>query len=161
MTNFIKQTEAIFKIANELKPCSKAFKALNLEQNPKKAVDLSVKIAEKISKDYGLGGKAINYLEHFTTKAIQTFKSVYSDLQDHEYVKGFIDFTTQSKDLVTTSVQLVTEIKGDVKAVQSGQNPAIKQFKTDTTEAGIELFENIIDAFCSTAEGTTIPQAEL
>ena len=57
---------------------------------------------------------------------------------------------------------LVSAIMEDVNDAQNSSNTAIKQFKTDKVEAGIDLFENIILAVCTEVESPTdTPKDEL
>ena len=51
----------------------------------------------------------------------------------------------------------------DVSDAQSSSNTAVKQFKTDKVEAGVDLFENIILAVCTEVESTSTdsPKDEL
>jgi hypothetical protein len=54
---------------------------------------------------------------------------------------------------------LISAIMEDVNDAKS--STAVKQFNTDKVEAGIDLFENIISAICSTVEGVEQPKEEL
>ena len=141
ISDLFKKTEAVLEIANKVEPCIKAFQSKNL--NSKEAVDLSVTVSKKIVVDYGLNGKAIDYLKDFTTNSIKTFSKISSDVKNHDYLKAFIDFASNSKSLIADSEQIIVAIKEDVATVQEGKSKAIKEFKTDTVEAG-EIYLKIL-----------------
>ncbi len=159
ISEFFKKAEDMVKIASSIGPCIKAFKGKSF--NSKEAVDLSVSIADKILKDYGLNGQSIKYLENFAADSIKVFSKISSDIKDHDYLKVLTDFKDSSEKLIEESKQSIVAIKADVKTVKSGENKAIKEFNSDTAEAGVELLENIINATCSTVEASDTPKDEL
>ena len=159
MTDIFKKAEAFFTIAKEIKPCVTAFKTQNYGNNPTKVIDLAVLISKKLEADYGLKGNALEYLKSFVKDAIQAFNIVSVDVKGNEYIKAVIDVVNKGKTLVGEQESLVLAIMQDVNDAQS--STAVKQFKADKVEAGIDLFENIISAICSTVEGVEQPKEEL
>ena len=159
MTDIFKKAEAFFTIAKEIKPCVTAFKTQNYENNPTKIIDLAVLISKKLEADYGLKGNALEYLKSFVKDAIQTFNIISVDVKGNEYIKAVFDVVSKGKALVSEQESLVLAIMQDVNDAQSSK--AVKQFETDKVEAGIDLFENIISAICSTVEGVDQPKEEL
>lgn len=162
MKDFFKDARATYNIAKEVPACVKAFKAKDYQNNPTKIVDLSVAISKKLEADYGLKGNALEYLKSFVKDAIQTFDLVSVDMKNHEYLKTLSVFASNSKILLADQASLVSAIMEDVNDAQNSSNTAIKQFKTDKVEAGIDLFENIILAVCTEVESPTdTPKDEL
>ncbi|MBY0581248.1 MAG: hypothetical protein K2P53_06175 [Rickettsiales bacterium] len=159
MTNFFKEAEAFFTIAKEIKPCITAFKTQNYESNPTKIIDLAVIISKKLEADYGLKGNALEYLKSFVKDSIQSFNIVSVDVKGNEYTKTLGDLVGNAKKLINEQATLISAIMEDVNDAKS--STAVKQFKTDKVEAGIDLFENIISAICSTVEGVEQPKEEL
>ena len=159
ISSLLKKADDMFKIAGEMEPCIKAFE--NTKFNSKKAVDLSTTISQKVVQDYGLNGVSIKYIENFAADSIKVFSKISSDVKSHDYLKAFIDFTSNSKKLIEESEEIIAEIKADVKTIKSGDNKAIKEFNSDPAEAGIELLENIVNTTCSTIESTDTPKDEL
>ena len=142
MKDLFKKFEAAFTIAEEIKPCVAAFKTKNYKKNPTEAINLSVAISKKLETEYGLKGNAIEYIKSLVQDAIKTFDSVSADIKNHEYFKAVSDFADSGKKLITEQESLVSAIIQDVDDAKS--STAIKQFKTDKVDAGIDLFENII-----------------
>ena len=163
MKDFFKDAKAAYTIAKEVPACVTAFKAKDYQNNPTKIVDLSVALSKKLEADYGLKGNALKYLEDFVKDAIKTFDLVSVDIKNHEYLKTLSVFATSSHVLLKDQASLVSAIMEDVNDAQSSSNTAIKQFKTDKVEAGIDLFENIILAVCTEVESTSTdtPKDEL
>ena len=163
MKDFFKDAKAAYTIAKEVPACVKAFKAKDYKNNPTKIVDLSVAISKKLEADYGLKGNTLKYLEDFVKDAIKTFDLVSVDIKNHEYLKTLSVFASGYKVLLAAQASLVSAIMQDVSDAQSSSNTAVKQFKTDKVEAGVDLFENIILAVCTEVESTSTdtPKDEL
>ena len=155
MKDFFKKADAVFTIAKEVPACVKAFKSKDYQNNPTKIIDLSVAISKKLEADYGLKGNALEYLKSFVTDSIKTFDLISVDIENHEYLKTLSVFTSNSKILLADKASLVSAIMEDVNDAQNSSNTAIKLFKTDKVEAGIDLFENIISAVCTEVESPT------
>lgn len=163
MKDFFKKADAVFTIAKQVPACVVAFKAQDYQNNPTKIIDLSVSISKKLEADYGLKGNALEYLKSFVTDSIKTFDLISADIKDHEYIKTLSVFANSTKTLLADKASLVSAIMEDVNDAQSSSNAAIKEFKTDKVEAGINLFENIISAVYTEVESpsTDTPKDEL
>ncbi len=153
MKDLFKKFEAAFAIAEKIKPCVAAFKTKNYEKNPIKAVDLSVKISNKLETEYGLKGNAAEYLKSLVRDAIKAFDSVSADLKNQENFDAAKALVGNGKKLIADQKSLVSAIMQDVADAKS--SPAIKEFETDKVDAGIDLFENIISAVCTEVETPT------
>ena len=90
-------------------------------------------------------GNALEYLKSFVKDAIQNFNAVSLDVKKNEYTKALEDLVGNAKKLMNEQATLISAIMEDVNDAQS--STSVKQFKTDKVEAGIDLFENIIQLF--------------
>ena len=155
MKDFFKDAKKAYAIAKEVPTCVKAFKVKNYQNNPTKFVDLSVAISKELEADYGLKGNTLKYLEDFVTDAIRTFDLVSVDIANHAYLKTLIIVCMNLEVMLAARASLVSAIMQGVSDAQSSSNTTVKQFKTDTFQAGVELFEDIILAICTELESTS------